>query len=73
MIRNQRMTCREAIRAAQAAGIRVRKKWDGHWLFFLDGNRTVSVADGRGDDPVPPRLAVAIRRANASAPAPPAG
>lgn len=60
--RNRRMTAREAVKAAQAAGIRVKKRWDGHYLFWIDGGGIVSVAGGRHED-VPPRLAVAIRRA----------
>ena len=59
----RRFTLREAISEANRLGIRMRRKRDGHVLFFMDGNRTVNVSPGgKKEDYVPPRLAVYLER-----------
>lgn len=66
MSKTARMSLDDAVKLAPKAGIRVRKKFDGHFLFFLPGPRAVSVADGRKDTIVPPHLRAAIERALAA-------
>lgn len=60
--RNPRLNVVDAVKMAEKVGMRVKQKWDGHYLFYADGG-IVSVHGGRGDDPVPPRLAITLRRA----------
>lgn len=66
MSKTTRMSLADAVKLAPKAGIRVKQKWDGHWMFFLPGPRAVSVADGRKDTIVPPHLRAAIERALAA-------
>lgn len=47
---------------AHECGIKVGRQRDGHYLFWIGPNRIVSVNHGRNEE-VPPRLAVALRRA----------
>jgi len=58
MSHRPRMSLQDAIKLCTTHKVRIRRKWDGHWLFFLPGNQTVSIADGRKDTVVPPRLAL---------------
>lgn len=62
-MRNKRMTVAEAVELARTLGIRTRRMGDGHYLFFLDNNRTVNVNQRSRTQLVPPRLTVALRRA----------
>lgn len=61
-MKNPRINVHEAVRLANEAGIPVRRQKDGHYLFWIGLNRVVSVNHGRNAE-VPPRLAVALRRA----------
>lgn len=57
----KRLSLREAIQLAQERGIRVQRKWDGHWHFYTP-NKVWSVNNGRKDTIVPPGLAKAIEK-----------
>lgn len=61
-MRTPRLTLRQAVKLCQQSGVRVGRKWDGHYLFYLPGQPIVSVNPGRGKEVVPPQIMRYLRR-----------